>query len=116
MSHRSRAIVRDFTRRILWSLFLAGYYALWIYLTEAYIHIQKVPMLTRAEFRFTQDQVGVTQLPHIPMDHKWLTMDTGSSTGSGRGDFVLSDTCHTQWSRGYDNNSSPSVARKQFRC
>jgi len=61
----SRVLARDYARRILWSLFLAVYYAAWVYLTEAYIRIQKVPMLTRAEFRFTQDQVQALALAGV---------------------------------------------------
>ena len=61
MPHRRRHYVHDLRRRLLWSLFLGGYYAAWIYLTDAYIKVQKVPMLTNAEYRFTQDQVRLTQ-------------------------------------------------------
>jgi len=62
MSRRPR-VVHNLRRRIFWRLLLAAYYVPhgYKYLTKSYIHIQKVPMLTRAEYRFTQDQAGITQ-------------------------------------------------------
>jgi hypothetical protein len=54
---RSRGYVHDSRRRLLWSLFLLGYYGGWIYLTEKYTRVQKLPKLTGTESKFTQEQV-----------------------------------------------------------
>ena len=58
MSRRTRSLPWC----LFWSLFLAVYYAAWIYLTESYIYKQKVQVLTNSERRFTQDQVRLS--PH----------------------------------------------------
>jgi hypothetical protein len=47
----------SFVQRCIWTLVLAGYYVIWIYLTEKFIEAQKLPIIGASEHQFTQGQV-----------------------------------------------------------